>query len=264
MEFDDILTETSDGVLLITLHRPQALNALSFKTFYELSEAVRLADESDEVKCVVLTGSGRGFCAGLDMASSDETAQYRYLPARSEGSQRPADDFPEWLAACRKPLITAINGIAVGAGFTLALVGDIRIASEQARFSTIFTKRGRVVHAGLSYYLPRIVGTARALELIWSSEFVAAGEALATGIVSRVVPAEELLPAALEHAQRIASGPSIAINLGKQLVYDSLIQSLPDALRAEGRALTITSHSEDSQEGTRAFLEKRDPVFRGR
>ena len=264
MEFDDILTEMSGGVLVITLNRPQTLNALSFKTFYELSEAIRLADESDEVKCLIVTGSGRGFCAGLDMTASEETAQYRYLPSRSGGSQRPADDFPEWIAACRKPLLTAINGVAVGAGFTLALVGDIRIASEEARFSTIFTKRGRVVHAGLSYYLPRIVGSARAFELIWSSEFVEAGEALASGIVSRVVPAEELLPTALERAQEVASGPSIAINLGKQLVYDSLTQSLPDALHAEGRALTITSHSEDSKEGTRAFLERRDPVFTGR
>ena len=120
------------------------------------------------------------------------------------------------------------------------------------------------MHAGLSYYLPRIVGTAWALELIWSSEFVEAEEALAAGIVSRVVPAEELLPAALERARQVANGPSIAINLGKRLVYDSLTRSLPEALRAEGRALTITSHSEDSQEGTRAFLEGRDPVFKGR
>jgi len=264
MEYRDILVERRDGVVTITLNRPERLNAMSWDSWGELVDAVRQAGKDDESKAIILTGAGRGFCSGTDLAAA---AGQREAPPKDIG--RPQKLRSGFLAtydvvACQKPTIAAINGTTAGAGLSLALTCDIRIASETARFGTIFVRRGLSPDFGCSFFLPRIVGLSRALELMYTGEMLDAQEALRLGLVSRLTPPDRLLPVATELAQRIAKGPSLAIEVAKRLAYRSLLPELEEHLRMEEYWSRVCQTSEDAQEGIRSFLEKREPQFRGR
>ena len=260
----DLLESIKDGVATLTLNRPDRLNAMSGPMLDALLEALpRLADDG-EVGVVVLTGAGRGLCAGGDVKAMQE--------AKDGKRERPliekiAPGRDRTLLAMRdapQPIIAAINGAAAGAGMNLALGCDIRIASTAARFSQAFVKRGLHPDWGGTYFLPRVVGMARAAEMIFTGEIIDAAEALRLGIVSRVVAPEELMPTVTALARRIAAGPPVAIRLAKHSLYANAERDLKASLEGETSAQNICFETEDAREGIRAFIEKRDPLFRGR
>ncbi len=265
MDFTDIRYEVAENVARITLNKPEKLNAASWGTWAEIEQAIALANEDDEARCVVITGEGRGFCAGTDLTVQTSEAEW---PARPY-SGRALKTRSRYLGTadvydCRKPTIAAVNGVAVGAGFSLALACDIRIASESARFSAIFVKRGIVADTGCTWFLPRLVGPAKALELLYTGRIVGAQEALAMGLVNEVVPADSLARRVDALAGEIAHGPSLAIELNKRLVREALGRDLTAHTELEQFLQGYTHTSEDAVEGRMSFLEKRDPVFRGR
>ncbi|MBI2767406.1 MAG: enoyl-CoA hydratase/isomerase family protein [Chloroflexi bacterium] len=265
MGFQDIRYETAGGIARLTLNKPDRLNALSWGTWAEIESAIAHADDDDEVKVVVITGEGRGFSAGTDLTNQGSEDQWPERPyAGRELKYRSRYLGTANVYRCRKPTIAAVNGVAVGAGFSLALACDIRIASEAARFSAIFVKRAIVADTGCTWFLPRIVGMERALEMMYTGRMVAAPEALRIGLVSEVVPAEQLAARVTALATEIARGPSLAIELDKRLAYEGMTRTLEEQIQLEQYLQGITNTSADAVEGRQSFLEKREPVFKGR
>ena len=270
MDYEQILYEKSNGVATITLNRPDRMNAFTDVMIREWAAAIEDARLDAEVRAVVLTGAGRGFCAGADLrrgSGLQNIAQDDGPPSAADRRNWLRDSVhyvPRAVALLDKPYICAVNGAAVGAGMDMCSMADIRIASEQARFSMGYVRVGLVPGDGGCYYLPKIVGLAKALELIWTGDFVDAQEALRIGYVTSVVPADELLPAARSLAERIAQGPAVAVQLAKRLVYRGQTQDVYEALESAGHAMAIVQSTEDAREGPRAFAEKREPQFRGR
>ena len=261
MEFRDILYTKEDGIATITLNRPQALNALTATMAREWMMALMDAANDDQVKAVVLTGAGRAFCAGRDMRyGEDEVKPFSFSTKEKHGKM----NIDSALAALDKPYIGAINGAAVGGGMDYASMCDIRIASERAKFSMAYVRMGLTPGAGGGYFLPRIVGIANACELIWTGRMIDAQEALRIGYVSKVVAHDELEAATKELATRLAKGPAIAIRLAKRLIYRCLELDLAKAIEEHQKAMLIALNTEDAKEGPRAWIEKREPIFKGR
>lgn len=265
MDFQDIRYETADYVATITLNKPDKMNALSWGTWSEIENAIALVNADDDVRCVIITGEGRGFSAGTDLVGPG--GETDWAPRPHQG--RPGRTRSRYLGTadvynCKKPTIAAVNGASVGAGFSLALACDIRIASEKARFSAIFTKRAIVADTGSTWFLPRVVGQAKALELFYTGRFVDAAEALRIGLVSEVVAHEDLMVRARALAREIAHGPSLAVELDKRLVHEAFDRGLESQIEMEQFLQGHTNGSEDAVEGRKSFLEKREPVFQGR
>lgn len=264
MSYKCLIYDEKDGVATLTMNRPERLNALGDTLRDDLHHAIVRASDDPNIRAIVLTGAGRGFCSGGDVKVMNEN--------KERGAGRPlidkvAPSRDRTVLAMRdapKPLIAAVNGPAAGAGMNIALACDIRIASTTARFGETFAKRGLHVDWGGTYFLPRIVGMAKACELIFTGEIIDAEEALALGIVSKVVAPEALMPSVHELAQKIAAGPPIAIRLAKRALYRSQDCDLRSALEFETYAQNICSETEDAREGITAFVEKRPPRFRGR
>ncbi len=261
MEFRDILYTKKEGIATITFNRPGALNALTATMSKEWMTAMEDAANDDQVKVVVLTGAGRAFCAGRDMRYGEDEFE-SFSPF--EKSKHRQHDFAHILAALDKPYIGAINGAAVGGGMDYASMCDIRIASERAKFSMAYVRMGLPPAAGGGYFLPRIVGIASACDLIWTGRMIDAQEALRIGYVSQVVPHDELEAATKELATSLAKGPAIANRLAKRLIYRCLELDLEKALEEHQKAMLIALNTEDAKEGPRAWIEKREPVFKGR
>jgi len=258
-----LLYEAKDGVATLTLNRPERLNALGDTLRDDLHDAVTRASEADDVRVIIITGAGKGFCAGGDVKAMNER--------KVEGGERPlvekvAPGRDRTVLALRdapKPVIAAVNGAAAGAGMNLALACDIRLASRAAKFAQAFVRRGLHPDWGGTYFLPRVIGVAKAAELIWTGEIIEAEEALRLGIVSAVYPAEDLMAAAYALAAKIVAGPPVAIRLAKRAIYHNLECDLRQALEFETFAQNICFETEDAREGIRAFVEKRPPAFRG-
>ena len=267
-DYEDILVETSEMITTVTLNIPEKLNPITFKTLYELIQAFTEAEADDDVRAIILTGAGRGFCSGADLSLPESAEKYKELLGLRRMTEYPGSTLSlaiETIGQCRKPTICAVNGVAVGAGLAFLLACDLRVASENARFSTIFTKRAMVVHAGMSYYLPRVVGQNKALEMLWTDRFVLADEAKEIGLVNSVHPHDEFMDAARELALTIAKGPTITLELDKKLIADALNDpDLRRAMQHEAWAGSISGQTEDSKEGMKSFMERRDPVFQGR
>ncbi len=264
MTYTCLLYEVKDGIATLTLNRPERLNALGDTLREDLHDAVTTAAADPEVRVMIVTGAGKGFCAGGDVKAMNE--------GKARGAARPlmekvAPGRDRTVLALRdapKPVIAAVNGAAAGAGMNLALACDVRIASTAAKFAQAFVKRGLHPDWGGTYFLPRVVGTAKACELIFTGEVIDAEEALRLGIVSAVHPPETLMAAAHTLARKIADGPPIAIRLAKRAIYHSLECDLRQALEFETYAQNICFETEDAREGIAAFVEKRPPSFRGR
>jgi enoyl-CoA hydratase/carnithine racemase len=264
MTYECLLYEVKDGVATLTLNRPDRLNALGGTLRDDLLDAITRTAADPDVRVMIITGAGKGFCAGGDVKAMNE--------AKEGGRQRPllekiAPLRDRTLLAMRdapQPIIAAVNGAAAGAGMNLALACDLRIASSAAKFSQAFVKRGLHPDWGGTYFLPRIVGTAKACELIFTGAVIDAVEALRLGIVSQVVAPEELLPTVHGLARAIAAGPPIAIRLAKRALYRNAEADLRSALEFETFAQNACFETEDAREGIRAFVDKRPPVFRGR
>jgi len=266
MELRDILYTREDGIATITLNQPQTLNALTTRMQQEWIRAIEDAANDDEVRVLVVTGAGRAFCAGANPRALDHVRQKQTSPMTrrrdllDEGSQSMARAVMD----LGKPYIGSINGAAVGGGMDLASMCDIRIASDRAKFSMAFVRMGVIPASGGCYFLPRIVGIANACELVWTGRMIDAQEALRMGYVSKVVPHDELAMATKELATQLAKGPAVAIRMAKRLIYRSLELDLNKALEDHDLAMLIVESTEDAKEGPRAWVEKREPIFKGR
>lgn len=252
------------GVMLATLSRPRQLNALTPQMFDELHRLCADVDDDEDVRTLVVTGEGRGFCSGLDLATAGE------LPTMS--AQQFLALQERWAASVAafrlmsKPVIAAVNGAAAGAGFALALAADIRVASHEARFNAAFVRIGLSGgDVGTSWLLPRIVGLGLAFEILLTGRFVDAEEALRIGLVNRVVPAEQLLDASYELADAIAANSPFGVKLTKKVVQANVdAPSLEAAIQLENRNQVLASRTSDMVEALQAFREKRAPTFSGR
>jgi enoyl-CoA hydratase/carnithine racemase len=268
MDYEAILYDVQDRVATITLNRPERMNAFSDELLTEWADALWRSAKDEGVRVVIVTGAGRAFCAGADLrATGDED---RVLMADKNAGERrnslrySVHQVPRVASYMDKPYIAAINGVAAGAGMDMASQADIRIASDQARFAMSYVNVGLVPGDGGAWLLPRLVGTQRALEMIWSGDIIDANRALEIGYVSRVVPHDTLMDEARTYALKLAEGPPVAMQLAKRLVYRGADQSFLEGLEAAQAAMTIVQSTEDSREGPQAFREKRRPQFQGR
>ena len=253
-----VLKERQDGVLVLTLNRPEKLNAITGELLDALYAALKEGEEDREVRALLLTGAGRAFSAGQDLTEfGDRKPDY-------EAHLRRYNRVVEALSGLEKPLVVAVNGVAAGAGMSLALWGDLRLAAVGASFTTAFVRIGLVPDSGLSFLLPRLVGLAKAQELLLLSPRLSAEEALALGLVHRVVPAEKLMEEALSLAKELAQGPTRAYALTKKLLLETYRLSLTEALAREAVLQGQAGQTQDHEEGVRAFREKRPPRFQGR
>jgi len=259
----ELLYEVKDRIATITLNRPEKLNAFTHAMIDRWAEALREARDDDGVHVVVVTGAGRAFCAGGDVGRMGEGAE----PAPLDHKHylwKHIHRIPLTLEEMDKPVIAMVNGPAIGAGMDMALQCDLRIASDEAKFCEAYVKVGLVPGDGGAWFLPRLVGTARALELFWTADTIDAREAERIGLVNKVVPAAKLSGATYELARRIAAGPQIAIRIIKCAVYQGLRTDLRTALDSISSHLAVVRYTEDHKEGVRAFKEKRPPRFSGR
>lgn len=258
-----IIVETKDGVRTLTLNRPERLNAVNDTLSHEIIQAITEASADDEVRVIVITGSGRGFCAGLDLtdyATKNQDIQSRHQKLDELGW---VGHQALGIVHCDKPVVAAINGIAAGAGLALALACDIRFMSADARVTTGYIRRGLSPDAGMSYFLPRLVGQAKAAELIFTGRDIYPEEAERIGLVNGVYPAEELQEQVMNFARELAAGPPIAMTLSKRLLAASPDTDLTTILKQEFAFIKQCFGTKDVQEGVLAFAEKRKPVFRG-
>ncbi len=269
MAEDALLFEKRAGVATFTLNRPEARNALTPAMFLDMERLLLEVARDDDVRVVVLTGAGRGFSAGADLEPVSKEERRRTGAPSFPGDA--GGDILERGNRCMlrlrelaKPVLGSINGDAVGIGCSLALATDLRIASETARFGVVFARIGLGPDGGASHLLRELVGTAKALELLFTGDLIDAGEALRLGLANRVVPADGLADATRELAERLARGPTLAHGAAKAAVYESAHLPFEGLLDLEARNQRIVGRSEDAKEGIRAFLERRKPEFRGR
>jgi len=265
MKLKAIIYEKKDGIATITLNRPERLNTIGVTMGQEFTQAIEEANSDDEVRVLIITGVGKGFCSGADLTTlgSTATAVGRRMVARSPATGG-IRSYTIQIQNFEKPSIAAVNGPAVGAGLSIALACDIRIASEKARFSQIFIRRGLVPDSGSTYFLPRAVGMARACEMVFTGDILDAEQAEDYGLVSYVVPHDELMGEARGLAAKIAAGPPIAMKLAKRALYRGATSDLASAHEFEGYMQGICFGTEDFREGMDAFAEKRQPEFKGR
>ncbi|MFJ9371761.1 enoyl-CoA hydratase/isomerase family protein [Streptomyces sp. NPDC101455] len=251
------------GVAYLTLNRPEALNAITPAQRDRLITLLGEASADPSVRAVVLTGTGRGFCAGADLrggGSSGERIAGDVARTIRQGAQR----LIAAVLDCEKPVIAAVNGTAAGLGAQLALACDLVLAAESAKFIEVFVRRGLVPDGGGAYLLPRLIGPQRAKELMFFGDTVSAADAERLGLVNRVVPDEALEKTARDWAERLAAGPTRALALTKQLVNASLDSDRTTAFAAEAAAQEINMTTEDAREGVASFVERRSPEYRGR
>ena len=266
MEFQQIIYEKADRVATITLSRPKKLNAYSEVMVHEILAALADARDDNEVRAVILTGTGRGFCSGGDIGTDFEYPS-RYRGHRMESMLEMRENMHQLVIFLRrfdKPTIAAVNGAAVAGGLTLALCCDFRIAAESARLGDTSLKFALIPDEGGAYLFPKYMGLQNALKMSLFSEVYAAREAKELGLVTEVVPDEELMPAARAWAERLAAGPPIAIRTTKRMMYKQQTMDLENALEDAALGTMVVNYCADVKEGTAAFHEKRKPKFEGK
>lgn len=265
MPFTDLKCETNDGVMLVTLNRPDKLNALSPGMRGSLIAAIDQADEDDDVRAVIITGEGRAFCAGADLSRGEETFNYEKRgDLRDDGLNRDGGGLVVLrIFNCKKPVIAAINGPAVGFGATMTLPMDIRLASTEARIGFVFARRGVVPEACSSWFLPRVVGISQALQWTMSGRVFPATEAKDGGLVSEVLEPGQLLDRAQELAREIADNTSaVSVAMIRQMMWRMLGEPHPmEAHKLDSRGMQQMGAAQDAREGIQSFLEKRPPAF---
>jgi 2-(1,2-epoxy-1,2-dihydrophenyl)acetyl-CoA isomerase len=257
---DMTVKKNDDGVVLVTLNVPEKLNALTTGIRFGILRVLAEVNDDDEAKVMVLTGEGRGFSSGADLASG--AARQREIGRQELETSRFA--MVSRMREVNKPIIAAINGVAAGGGLSIAMACDLRIASDQARFVTAFIRRAILPDMGSTWLLPRLVGTSKALLMLLLSDEIRAEEAERTGLVDMVVPHEQLMERTMELATRLAKGPSVTLELAKKAIYHGLNVGLATQVEYEDALQAIVGRTEDNQEGRLAFREKRQPDFKGR
>jgi 2-(1,2-epoxy-1,2-dihydrophenyl)acetyl-CoA isomerase len=260
----EVVHTVSGQVAYLTLNRPEAMNALTPDQRNRLIALLAEASADPSIRAVVLTGTGRGFCAGADLRSGATTTGERVAGDVARTIRLGAQRLIAAVLDCEKPVIAAVNGTAAGLGAHLALACDLVLAAESARFIEVFVRRGLVPDGGGAYLLPRLIGPQRAKELMFFGDALTAPDAERLGLVNRVVPDGELEKTTREWAQRLATGPTRALALTKQLVNASLDSDRTTAFAAEAAAQEINMTTEDAREGVASFVERRSPEYRGR
>ncbi len=273
MGYEEIIYTVENNIAIITLNRPEVMNALTLKTQAKLDQAIIEANKDDNIRVIVITGAGRGFCSGGDVkvefgggegTGEEEERKGREAQLSRLQGQNPAGGAPLLtLLTINKPSIAAVNGPAVGYGCDIALMCDMRVASDRAKFGEVYLRVGLMPDESI-LLLPRLVGLAKAYELILTTDIIDAKEAERIGLVNRVVPHEELMSTTMELATKIASKPPIAVKLAKEGIRRGLNMPLEEVRQWQLLAQTFCMETEDHQEGSRAFVEKREPVFKGR
>jgi enoyl-CoA hydratase/carnithine racemase len=266
MAFEQITTDVADRVLTITLNRPERLNAWTATMGRELIEAFDAADADDEVGAIIVTGAGRGYCAGADLAGGGETFDWRDREADGPIPRDNGGQFTLRVFASKKPVIAAINGPAVGVGATMTLPMDVRLAADNARMGFVFSRRGIVPEACSSWFLPRVVGISRAMEWVATGRVFSAEEALRAGLVRSLHPPAELLDAANALAREIVENTApVSVALARRMMWTMLGAEHPMlAHRADSRGMFYRGQSADAVEGVTSFLEKRPAHFSDR
>ena len=266
MGYETIRYEVADRVLTLTLNRPDRLNAWTVQMQHELIEAIDRADADDDVRAIVVTGEGRAYCAGADLERGGETFDWRDREPEGEVPRDGGGRFTLRLFESTKPVIAAINGPAVGVGATMTLAMDVRLAADDAKMGFVFARRGIVPEACSSWFLPRIVGIAQAMEWVATGRVFSAQEALAAGLVRSLHPRDELLDAAYALAREIADNSApVSVALARRMLWTMLGAAHPmDAHRADSRAMFARGQSDDAREGVTSFLEKRPAEFTDR
>ena len=264
MDYSTILYDLEDSVLLITLNRPEILNAFNRDMMAEMIDALDKADADDNVRAIIVTGAGRGFCAGADLSAGGNTFNAEARDDREDGLHRDGGGRVTLrIFECKKPIIAAINGAAVGIGATMTLPMDIRLCSTKAKFGFVFARRGIVPEACSSYFLPRVVGISQALEWCYSGRVFPGDEALAGGLVRSVHQPDELLAAAKVIAREIADNTSaVSVTLIRQMMWKMLGADHPmEAHKIDSRGIYFAGKAADAKEGVESFLEKRTAKF---
>jgi enoyl-CoA hydratase/carnithine racemase len=275
MPTQEILYTVSGRVATVTLHRPDKLNAWTRTMEAEVRQAMQEAARDDQVRAIVVTGAGRGFCAGADMSLLQDVVDGRVQPlpepARHDGHAEEKNsraDFERqysYFPAIPKPVIAAINGPAVGLGLVIAMFCDVRLASEEAKFGTAFARRGLIAEYGLAWLLPKVIGHANALDLLLSARMVNAQEALRMGLVNQVLAHDKFMDGVYAYAHELAASVSPrSLRVIKRQVYEAMFQTLGQALNTAGEEMRASLQCEDFKEGVAHFVEKRAPVFTGR
>lgn len=265
MAYETILTEQDGAVLTITLNRPDKLNAATDELLKELIDAFKQAGRDESVRAIVLTGAGRGFCAGQDLASvqarvPDEKGSLGY----GEHLRHTYNELVERMRTIEKPIIAAVNGVAAGAGMSLVMACDLRLAAESASFLQAFVKIGLVPDTGSTWFLQRLIGQARALDMMLTGRRISAQQAEAWGLINRVVPDDRLMEETRTLAQEMAALPTKAIGYIKRAVNFAAASTLEAALDYEADLQELAGRTEDHKEGVAAFLAKRTPEYKGR
>ena len=254
-----LIVEQAGGVRTITLNRPETFNALNEQLKTELLAALKAASRDDEVRCVVLTGAGKAFCAGQDLKETRDT--FSSVRASLRDTYNP---IARLLYGMEKPVIAAVNGVAAGAGFSLALACDLRIMADNASYRLAFSSIGLIPDCAATYTLPRLIGRSMALELAYTGRAVEAEEATRLGLANRVVPAERLGEEVMSLARTLAARPTRALGLTKRAMNHALAADMESAMQYEAYTQEIAAETEDFTEGVAAFREKRQPQFHGR
>jgi enoyl-CoA hydratase/carnithine racemase len=261
---ETILYEAAGGIATVTLNRPDKMNAFNATMGREIVAAFREADRDSAVRVVILTGAGRAFCAGADIAGFAGAIKRREAPAPAQESSsegREMLEFPSLVRSMSKPSIAAINGFALGIGITMALPCDLRVMAEDARVGFIFARVGLMAELGSTYFLPRLIGASRAAEMMLSGRHYTAAECHAMGLVSTVAPAGAVLAKARELADEICQGSPLSIEMLRRGIFDALDGTLENAMQFENSALERCARSAEHKEYVRAFTEKRKPDF---
>ncbi|MBX9669363.1 MAG: enoyl-CoA hydratase/isomerase family protein [Candidatus Obscuribacterales bacterium] len=259
-----LLTEKKGNVGIITLNRPDKLNAFNDELTFRLQDALKEMEKDKDVRAIVITGSGRGFCSGQDLQSRSISQEVGERPSLGDSIRRRYNPIVSKIRRMEKPIIAAVNGVAAGAGASLAFACDFRIASENSSFIQSFTKVGLVPDSGSTFMLPRLIGATKAFELMLSAEKLPAAEALKLNLINKVVPDSEVIKEALVLAEKLAAGPTKAFGLTKRAVNRALFHDLEDLLEYEASLQEIAGRSDDFQEGVKAFVEKRTPAYTGK
>jgi len=272
--YESITLENVSSTAVLTFNRPASLNAFTYPMMDEFKHALATAEQDDTVTGIVITGAGRGFCAGMDMnalgtlSATGEQEGAENLKDKlkaSPGDSSMGEDFTSgftYLMTIRKPVIAAINGACAGLGMSIALLCDLRFSADGAKFVTSFSQRGLVAEHGQSWILPRVVGPSRALDLLWSSRRVMADEALQIGLVDRVYEADEVLSRAIEYVQQLAdSAAPVSLQVMKRQIYRHMNMSLGDAMAESTQLMDESLLRDDFKEGVASFMEKRPPAF---
>ncbi|MDP3509339.1 MAG: enoyl-CoA hydratase-related protein [Candidatus Melainabacteria bacterium] len=259
-----LLTEKKNGVGIITLNRPDKLNAFSDELTFQLQDALKEMEKDKEVRAIILTASGRGFCAGQDLQSRSIAQEMGERPSLGDSIRRRYNPIVIKLRRIEKPIIAAVNGVAAGAGASIAFACDYRIVTDKVNFIQSFTKVGLIPDSGATFILTRLVGLTKAFELMLSADKLSAEEALNLGIINKIVGEDDLMKEAIALAEKLAAGPTKAFGLTKRAVNRAVFDDLEELLEYEASLQEIAGRSDDFAEGVKAFVEKRTPQYTGK